>query len=86
MAKDQDTFELAVAIQTLTARHEVLTIAVQESLRTLSEDQANQCTAAIRARVEALAASAPLLAIPQADEAIAQELAAVLGALDDTRR
>lgn len=82
MAKDQDSFELAVAIQALTARHEVLTIAVQESLRTLSMGQADQCTAAIRARVQALATSAPLLAIPQADEAIAQELTAVLGVLE----
>ncbi len=82
MAKDQDTFELAVAIQALTARHEVLSIAVQESLRALSKAQADQCAAAIRARVQALATSAPLLAIPQADEAIAKELSAVLGVLE----
>jgi len=82
MAKDQDTFELAVAIQALTARHEVLTIAVQESLRAMSKAQADQCAAAIRTRVQALAAAAPLLAIPQADEAIAQELSAVLGVLE----
>jgi len=82
MAKGQDTFELAVAIQALAARHEVLTIAVQESLRAMDKTHADLCVAAIRARVQALAASAPLLAIPQADEAIAQELSAVLGALD----
>lgn len=82
MVKDQDTFELAIAIQAVTARHEVLSIALQEALRTLSKAQANQCAAAIRVRVQALAASAPLLAIPQADEAIAQELSAVLGVLE----
>jgi vesicle coat complex subunit len=86
MAKDQDTFELAVAIQALTARHEVLTIAVQESLRALSKTQADQCAAAIRARVQGLAAAAPLMAIPQADAAIAHELSAVLGVLDGVGR
>ncbi len=81
MAKDQDTFELAVAIQALTARHEVLTIAVQESMRMLRKAQADQCAEAIRTRVLALATVAPLMAIPQADEAIAKELSAVLGVL-----
>lgn len=86
MAKDQDSFELAIAIQALTARHEVLSIALQESLRVMTKAQADQCTAAIRTRVQALAAAAPLMAIPQADEGIAQELAAVLSVLESSNQ
>ena len=86
MAKDQDSFELAVAIQALTARHEVLSIALQEALRTLTPDQADHCAAAIRSRVEALVAAAPTLAMPVADEALAQELSRFLGALGPLQR
>lgn len=78
--------DLALALQALTFRHEVLTITVQESLRALSKAQAEQCAVAIRERVQGLAAAAPLLAIPHADEAIVQELSAVLGALESTGR
>ena len=46
MAKDQDSFELAVAIQALTARHEVLSIALQEALRTMNRAQAWPTSAA----------------------------------------
>lgn len=86
MSRTQDTVDLALALQALTFRHEVLTITVQESLRALSKAQAEQCAVAIRERVQGLAAAAPLLAIPHADEAIVQELSAVLGALESTGR
>lgn len=85
MAKDQDAFELAVAIQALTARHEILSIALQEALRTMNKAQADQCSAAVRARVDALVGSTPLLAVPQADEASAVELSAILEALNSNR-
>ena len=81
MAKDQDSFELAVAIQALTARHEVLSIALQEVLRTLSKAQAGQCAVAIRGRVADYIRDTPALAVPQADEAVASELSKVLFAL-----
>lgn len=85
MAKDQDSFELAVAIQALNARHEVLSIALQEALRVLSQEQAGQCAAAIRARVDALVGSTPSLAVPQTDEAWALEVSAILDALNRDR-
>ncbi len=85
MAKDQDSFELAVALQALSARHEVLSIALQEALRTLTKTQADQCAAAVRARVEALAGATLLLAVPQADEASLAELSAILDALEGNR-
>ena len=72
MVKDQDLVELAVALYALTTRLEVVSIALQETLRTLNKEQAGQCAAAIRSRVEALMAAAPMLAMPAADEALAQ--------------
>ncbi len=81
MAKDQDSFELAVAIQALTARHEVLSIALQEALRTFSKSQADQCAVAIRGRVADYVRDSPALTVPQADEAVANELSKVLLAL-----
>jgi len=86
MAKDQDSVELAVALHALTTRHEVLSIALQETLRTLTREQAGQCAEAIRSRVEALVAAAPMLAMPVADEALAQELSGVLDALQANGR
>ena len=85
MAKDQDTLELAIAIQALTARHEVLSIALQEALRTMNRAQADQCSAAVRARVDALAESTFLLAVPQADVASSGEMSAILDALNNHR-
>lgn len=80
MPKDQDSFELALAVQTLAARVDVQGIALQEVLRVLSRPRAEQCATAIRARVAALAGS-PSLLIPQVDEAIAGELANLQSAL-----
>lgn len=81
MPKDQDSFELAIAVQTLTGRMEVQSIALQEALRVLSRPQAEQCAAAIRARVAALAGSPSLMMLPEVDEAVAGELSNLQSAL-----
>ena len=86
MTTIRDSFDLAVAIHSPAARHEVLTIAVQEVLRTLSAHQAKECSAAIRARVDALTTETLVLSVPQTDEALAQELSAVLLALNAEAR
>ena len=79
MRADQDSFEIAVAVRALAARHEVLSITLQEVIKQLSPEQANACGEALRARVQTLNALSQ--AIPAVDEAVSGELAAMLAAL-----
>ena len=83
MRTDQDSFETAVAVRALAARHEVLSIALQEVLKLLTPEQASLCCESLRARVQVLTTSAlaGAVAIPEVDEAMASELSAMLFAL-----
>ena len=81
MRADQDSFETAVALRALAARHEVLSIALQEALKLLTPEQASRCSVSLRARVQELTSPALAAAIPAVDEALAGELSVVLSAL-----
>jgi hypothetical protein len=81
MSTAQDSFEIAVAVRALAARHEVLSIALQEALKLLTPAQASRCNDSILARVAALTSPALAVAIPAVDEALAGELSAMLSAL-----
>lgn len=81
MRTDQDSFEIAVAVRALAARHEVLSMAVQEILKVLTPEQVTLCHDSIRARVQASTSPALAVTIPAVDEAVASELSAMLSAL-----
>ena len=81
MKADQDSFETAVAVRALAARHEVLSIALQEALKLLTPEQASCCREWLRARVKVLTSLSLAAAIPEVDEAMAGELSAMLSAL-----
>ena len=81
MKADQDSFKTAVAVRALAARHEVLSIALQEALKLLTPEQASRCRESLRARVQVLTSLSLAAAIPEVDEAMAGELSALLSAL-----
>ena len=81
MRADQDSFETAVAVRALQARHKVLSIALQKVLKLLTSEQASRCSESLRARVQELTSPALAVAIPEVDEATAGELSAMLSAL-----
>lgn len=81
MRADQDSFKTAVAVRALAARHEVLSIALQEALKLLTPEQANHCSESLRARMQELTSPALAVAIPEVDEAMAGELLAMFSAL-----
>ena len=81
MKADQDSFETAVAVRALAARHEVLSIAIKEALKLLTPEQASRCGESIRTRVKELSSLSLAAAMAQVDEAMAGELSAMLSAL-----
>lgn len=81
MAKDQDTVDLAIRLEALAARQEVLSIALREVLGALPPSTRTGLSGRLRDAVQAFVDSRPVTLIPQADEAIAEEIAALLHAL-----
>jgi hypothetical protein len=76
-----DTVQLALVVQSLAARQQVLSITVHELLRLLPGHEASACAHAVSERVGELVSGSTATCVPQIDEAVAQELAAVLAAL-----
>lgn len=81
MPSDQDSVELAIAVQTLAARQAVHGIALRALVEELTADQAARCAVKLRARVNELVESQLVTAIPQADEALSEELGRLLDVL-----
>jgi hypothetical protein len=81
----EDTFALAVAVQALAARQRVLSIALRHALAVLAVSQADRVRARIIETIETDAAG-PVMAIPEVDEATADELSGILSALGSVAR